>query len=151
MTKKLIAYINELEQYITNIELSNNAISTGNVGWHIEHTYLATIKIISAVLKSDATQFNQRFNFKRSVILFTKKIPRGRGKAPKEVQAQGATTLEMKQMHIKTLEKIAALENAVAKQYFPHPYFGNLHKKQTIRFLEIHTNHHLKIIKDILK
>jgi Protein of unknown function (DUF1569) len=150
VTKKLKAYIKELEQYVANAETTNISISTGSVGWHVEHSFLVIIKIISAVINSDATQFNQRFNFVRSIIFFTKKMPRGKAKAPKGVQAQGATIIELQQMLIKTIEKIAALENATTKQYFQHPYFGNLNKKQTIRFLEIHTNHHLKIIKDIL-
>jgi hypothetical protein len=43
-----------------------------------------------------------------------------------------------------------ALEKAEKNQFFPHPFLGNLNKKQTIHFLSIHTLHHLKIINDIL-
>ena len=35
--------------------------------------------------------------------------------------------------------------------YFKHPIFNMLTKKQTLRFLEMHTKHHLKIVRDILK
>ncbi len=35
--------------------------------------------------------------------------------------------------------------------YFNHHVFGMLTKKQTLRFLEIHTKYHLKIVNDILK
>ena len=38
-----------------------------------------------------------------------------------------------------------------ANSNFKHPYFGVLNLKMTKRFLEIHTNHHLKIIKEILQ
>jgi hypothetical protein len=34
--------------------------------------------------------------------------------------------------------------------FFEHPYFGKLKLKETIRFLEIHTTHHLSIIEDIV-
>ena len=43
------------------------------------------------------------------------------------------------------------LENISKDHYFEHPFFGKIKRKETIRFLEIHTNHHLKIIDDILK
>ena len=55
------------------------------------------------------------------------------------------------QLHVnKTRETIKGLETVSKDHFFPHPYFGNLKKKETIRFLEIHTNHHLKIIRDII-
>ena len=50
-----------------------------------------------------------------------------------------------------TYQAITYLKDCEANQYFMHPFFGQLNKKQTIKFLEIHTEHHLKIIRDILK
>ncbi|GAB1858233.1 hypothetical protein MHTCC0001_30700 [Flavobacteriaceae bacterium MHTCC 0001] len=35
--------------------------------------------------------------------------------------------------------------------HFKHFVFGTLSKKQSIRFLVTHTNHHLKITRDMLK
>ena len=43
------------------------------------------------------------------------------------------------------------IKKAHHNAYFRHLIFGNLNKKRTIRFLQIHTAHHLKIIQDILK
>jgi hypothetical protein len=36
------------------------------------------------------------------------------------------------------------------EQYFHHPFFGHLKLNKTIKFLEIHTNHHLQIIHEII-
>jgi len=45
--------------------------------------------------------------------------------------------------------KLEELRELNPQQFFNHPGFGNLRLKKTIQFLEIHTQHHLKIIEDI--
>ena len=45
---------------------------------------------------------------------------------------------------------IPQLGGVTNKATFKHPYFGILTKRQSIRFIEVHTKHHLKIIRDIL-
>jgi hypothetical protein len=48
-------------------------------------------------------------------------------------------------------KSIDALSKAGKNQYFTHPIFGDLNTADTFKLLAVHTNHHLKIIKDILK
>lgn len=46
-----------------------------------------------------------------------------------------------------TLKELFSLNQ---NQYFSHYIFGILNRDKTLRFIEIHTNHHLKIVRDIL-
>ncbi|GAA4949969.1 hypothetical protein GCM10023314_24170 [Algibacter agarivorans] len=46
---------------------------------------------------------------------------------------------------------IKAVKPLPKTSHFKHHVFGMLAKQQTLRFLEIHTKHHLKIVNDILK
>ena len=48
-------------------------------------------------------------------------------------------------------ELVSKIEAIDKRAYFIHHIFGSLNKEQTIRFLNIHTNHHLNIVEDILK
>ena len=79
-------------------------------------------------------------------------IPRGKGKAPKQVAPKEEFTTEQLKPLLSTaksnVDGLSTLDKIVN---FNHPYFGVLNKKQTVKFLGIHTHHHLKIIKDILK
>ena len=50
----------------------------------------------------------------------------------------------------KAKENMAMLSILEDNQFFTHPLFKQLNKKQTLKFLKLHTNHHLKIVKDIL-
>jgi hypothetical protein len=45
---------------------------------------------------------------------------------------------------------VRALEGAHPKQHFVHHSFGMLDLKNTLVMMNIHTRHHLKIIKEIV-
>jgi hypothetical protein len=144
-------YMSRLEENIVRYQLINEKISASAVGWHIEHTLLTLNAIIGQLLKSKPDEYKWKFNFFKVVILTTGKIPRGKGKAPQIVRPKNSLTPEGLQQHLEATKKtISELRNINADRFFLHPYFGNLKLKDTIRFLEIHTNHHLKIIEDIV-
>ncbi len=79
-------------------------------------------------------------------------IPRGRANAPAAVKPSADITPEDLQYRLlKVRAVLADLSNAPAEANFVHPVFGRLQKKAGLRFMQIHTQHHLLIIKDIIK
>ena len=149
---KINNLLNELEAQITNYTKLNKAISEGNVGWHIVHSCLVIDSVCGAVIKSDATKFIKKFSFKAFFILLVNSFPRGKAKAPSftmpSEELNPASILQSIQASRKSIE---ALAKAGKNQYFTHPIFGDLNTEDTFKFLGVHTHHHLKIIKDILK
>jgi Protein of unknown function (DUF1569) len=149
---KLDELINQLEAQVKNLNKANLDISKANVGWHIEHTLLTLNGITSTFAKSNPADYKWTFNFVKMIVFTTKKIPRGRAKSPELVVPKGENTVENLERHIsKTREKMKELKTMSDDKFFKHPYFGNLKKQQTLKFLEIHTKHHLDIILDIVK
>ena len=150
--KNLDAIVPELATYIPKYNQSNTVISEAAVGWHIEHCLLVIKQITATVAQSEPKLYKSKFNVKRFVVFLTKIIPRGKAKAPKVVIPSEEITVDSLQESLKnTYQAITYLKDCEANQYFMHPFFGQLNKKQTIKFLAIHTEHHLKIIRDILK
>jgi hypothetical protein len=79
------------------------------------------------------------------------KIPRGKGKAPKHVVPKEDYTLESLKEHLsKTKLILATLDQINPNQFFEHPFFGKLKKKQSIYFLVLHAKHHLAIINEMI-
>lgn len=150
---KLLKAIDELESYISKLRLSNEAISNSTIGWQIGHSLKVIYGIGKTVAKSNPKEYKWQFNFTRIVVFTLNKIPRGRAKAPKTVRPEEEDlTAEALQNFIqKSKNAIEDALNAPPKAYFEHPYFGLLSRDKAIRFLEIHTEHHLKIIRDIAK
>jgi hypothetical protein len=150
--KNLDTILPELANYIADYNQSNHAISEASVGWHIEHSLLVIKQVTATVAQSEPKLYKSKFNVKRFVVFLTKTIPRGKAKAPKVVIPSEEITVDLLQESLKnTYQAITYLKDCEANQYFMHPFFGQLNKKQTIKLLEIHTQHHLKIIRDILK
>jgi len=149
--KNLRVLINELENKIPKQEFINNAISKSSVGWHIEHAFLTINVIIDALHKSDTIHYKWKFNFTRSLVFTINQIPRGRVQSPKSVQPNENFTPDTLKKHFQvTKGKLEELQELHPNKYFEHPFFGKLNVKPTIKFLEIHTRHHIKIIRDII-
>jgi hypothetical protein len=150
--QKLISAIDKLEAQVPHCEEINVAVSATSVGWHIEHTVLVTNSIIETLKASDPLDYKWKFNRARSFVLMSNNIPRGKGKAPKSVLPTGEISSSSLRRNI-AVARIAANELARLQRnhHFEHPYFGKLNLGPSTRFIEMHINHHLKIIRDILK
>jgi hypothetical protein len=144
--------VQQLEAQIPNAAATNTAITTSTVGWQITHTLLTINQIIKIVSASNPADYKWSFNLMRTVVFIRKRIPRGKAQAPKVVQpkeniTQATITAEI----AKTYQLLEVLPTLAANNFFPHPYFGRLNKQQTIKFLIIHTQHHLNIINEIVQ
>ena len=149
--KKLDGLVNTLSTYLDKKDVVNAAISKGSVGWHLQHSFMVVSKIIYALKQSNPTDYKSKFSFIKTIVFTLNKIPRGRGKAPKVVLPNDIITIDdLKKDKQTAIETINTLDTINANNYFLHPYFGNLKRKDTIKFLNIHTQHHLNIINDIL-
>jgi hypothetical protein len=152
MKNNLTTLVNQLEHYIPKSESMDLQVSQSTVGWQIEHSLLTLNGIIVALQNSNPKEYSWNFSFMKWTILATKKIPRGKAKAPKVVVPKDTITIANLEQHLaKAKETIKCLDSVSKNHFFKHPYFGDLKKKQTILFLEIHTHHHLKIIRDIVR
>lgn len=150
--KSLTALITELESKLPFIEQKNEAVSKASVGWHLEHSLLALIKMISAVEHSNPADYKRKFNIKLAVVLLLNKFPRGRANVPDSVKPGDVINKDtIAPLLSKAKQKAASFEKLSRNKFFTHPFFGDLRLKQARKIIAIHTNHHIKIINDILR
>lgn len=148
----LLMLIDELGSKIPYWSKLDNSVSQSSIGWHIQHTLLATKKILIAVESSDPKKYKWKFNLTRSIVFTLNRIPRGRGKAPKSVIPNEPFEVSAILNEMEALKtRIRLLDRLNSNSHFEHPYFGSLNLKTTIKFLEIHTKHHIAIINEIIK
>ena len=147
----IASILTDLASKFDDYNRMNALVSKSSVGWHLEHSLKTIDQIVTACKKSDSTNYRRKFKLNRILILdVLHKIPRGKARAPKVVQPEGDISKESLQIHLeKVQQNLENWEDLHENCYFFHPYFGNLNKKATEKFLALHTNHHLKIIEDI--
>ncbi len=148
--QKLHQILSQFETTISSHEKTNPSVSNTTIGWQIEHSLKTIYQIVKVLKQSNPELYKWKFNKNRLLISTLNFIPRGKAKAPKVVLPDDIITLDTLQKNlIKVKEILQDWETIDRKSFFNHPYFGDLNKKQTEWFLVLHTNHHLKIIKDI--
>ncbi|TXE15811.1 DinB family protein [Psychroserpens burtonensis] len=149
--EKLNIGITTLEAHIENHTVSNPKISKSNIAWHIDHSLKVINNVIITVQSSDPKTYTNNFSLIGKLFFALGFFPRGKAKAPKYVKPPETvlkedlvSQIELAKTNVKT---IAGLNK---NAYFKHPLFGNINTPRIYRFLLLHTNHHLKIINDIV-
>jgi hypothetical protein len=142
--------LEKLYSYINDAAKLNTAVSSVNIGWHIEHSLLVISRIIDSVTSSDPNKYEYKFDLKRTFVFLLGKFPRGKANAPEIVIPKQNEQADYDALFASTRAAIKNLESAKPNQYFTHPIFGKLNKQHTFVMLDIHTKHHLKIIEDII-
>jgi len=150
-SKRITSNINQLEDYIAKHQVKNLKVSKSTVGWQIDHSLKVINRVVNTLQSSDPSLYRNNFSFLGRFFFAFGFFPRGKAKAPKYVRPPETilendliSQIQLAKSNIETINTLD--ENA----FFKHPIFGNINKKRVVRFLELHTNHHLKIIKDIL-
>lgn len=144
--------IEELEKAIASSDVVCLEVSKKGVNWHVDHTLRVIIGICKSLHKSNPQEYSWRFNLSRAYVLTRGSIPRGIGKAPEVVSAPEKVPDDKLHAYVQLArELVVSIEDLPPKSFFKHGYFGKLKKNKCTRFLSIHTEHHLKIIRDILR
>ncbi len=149
---KLNSLIKDLQSKIEFKDTINLHISKSDVAWHLDHSLKVINSVITVLKKSNPEDYKWKLHFKRSYLFLVGYIPRGKATAPKSVQSLDDISVKDIHRQLETAKfLINQLDSLDKKSNVKHPFIGFLNLKQAKRFLVIHTQHHLKIIDDILK
>jgi hypothetical protein len=141
----------ELESQLENHSTLNSAVSSASVGWHLQHSLMVMNGVLGTLERSNPADYKWGFNKVRLYIFTLGRIPRGKGRAPQVVNPQTEFNVNDAMILIqKSEKKISRIDLLEDTHNFNHPVFGMLNKKRSLRFVEMHTQHHLSIIADIL-
>lgn len=143
--------LNEVASYIDLRDSVNLKVSEASVAWHMDHIYLMVNQLHKALKYSDESNYIAESNTTRDYVFNSKTLPRGRVTAPEVVRpAENVTTNTLQRHYDEALATAEKLPLLAEKKHFKHPILGTMNRDETIKFLNIHTEHHLKIIREIL-
>lgn len=152
MMKNINDQLQKIESLLPKIDVMNEKVSKASVGWHLEHLLLILNSSLKGLTMTNPKDYKPKFGLKKFVFLNFGLIPRGKIRAPKQFFPLEVPTQEsiLKLINL-AKERLEAAKNLPEKSFITHPFLGDFDKKTTLKFLWLHTNHHLKITDDILK
>ncbi|WP_029033042.1 DUF1569 domain-containing protein [Salinimicrobium terrae] len=148
----LQAQLGEMESYIKHKTLQKPEVSKAPVGWHLAHNLKVINSIITGLEQSEPASYRKSFSWKKELVYLFGKIPRGKARAPKKViPEENISEAELQEQISAAKLRINGITKLPENAFFEHPYFGHIKRDKTPKFLVIHTEHHLKIIREILE
>ena len=149
---KIEIQLQKIESLSSKIDVVNESVSKASVGWHLEHLLLILNSSLKGLTLTNPKDYNPKFSLKKFVFVNFGMIPRGKISSPKQFVPVNVPTQEsiLKLMNL-AKTRLEAVKSLPEKSFITHPFLGDFDKKTTLRFLWLHSNHHLKIVDDILK
>jgi hypothetical protein len=151
-TLNLNAEVAEMRTAADRYDVSAPEVSSWTVGMHIQHCCLAMTGVCDALLASEPPPPRARRSLLTAAVFTTGRIPRGRAQSPDQViPTPGISREELDARLDASAERLSAAADADSRKWFRHFAFGAMDRDRTLRFIQIHNRHHLRIIADILK
>lgn len=143
--------MNEAKSYIPFRDSLNLTVSKVGVDWHLYHLLLTVNEVYSEMEASNPMAYKPQFNMGRKMMFTMNRIPRGRAESPDIVRPPVLISLkQLEEQLVLANLRISKFDSLPLDAHFSHPYVGTLNRKRAKKFLDIHTHHHLEIIRDIL-
>ena len=132
---------------------TNERVSAWSPAEHVDHALRVAAAMLERIPSTDVLP--KGINLLGRTILTLGWIPRGVSRAPRSVLGQRATLEELHSSFSAVTAALGTLDPAAVDgartRNVPHPRFGGLTPAQALRFLVIHNDHHLKIVRDVLR
>jgi DinB superfamily len=128
-------------------------ISAWSVAEQVDHLVKVEQSIFSHLLTRTPAP-GKAISWAGRLVLLTGWIPRGRGTSPRKLRGTTAGPAELGaalEACRETFHRLAAEPDPLLDPVpsLPHKMFGALTAAEALRFVPIHTHHHLKIVADI--
>ncbi len=145
------------EQKVERLSRRSDRVSAWSVAQHLDHLAQANAQCaaaISRLLDSRPDDTGPGLKLAGRAVLLTGWIPRGRGVAPPTTVPSAVPPSEIRsrlgdaQTAVNAIgQRLNEIDGARAR--LSHPALGGFTALQWLRFIAIHTRHHLKIIEEI--
>ena len=144
--------LEDLEAHLGSWDLNSSRISDWSVGQQIEHVLKATSTFTVLTLRNrqpDGTGFQKQL---KGLVLKRDSFPRGVAKAP-DISLPGEDTPKaaLPSLLLETRNRLERLDTVSSSAVVHHPHLGEMKRDEAVHFMAIHLEHHLSIIKDIVK
>ena len=129
-------------------------ISLWNTEQQLEHATQVLARVLTKLTNETTEPFESPLKPIAKLMLFLGHIPRGRAQAPDYVRPHKrppGEILELIESTKQLLTEIQVGKRQLTSAGFHHGLLGYFNQKQWLRFLIVHTDHHLRIVRDIRK
>lgn len=137
-----------------DVSASNPQISAWCIAQQLDHLLKVASSIVRRINQPGVEPLKNGVTFLGRMVLTSGWIPRGRGKAPERLVGTICSAAEIEAALVQLETMMDAIDVDAARSSraatVPHPKFGGLTPSQALRFAAIHTDHHLKIVAEIL-
>lgn len=150
-TTEVLKRLDTIEDLSPHLEAFSAEVSNWTVGQQVDHVISATSAFSVLLLREKKSDGSAEVSPLKGPILTSGVFPRGVVKAPVGLDnpSQLNTTALSKAL-LKCRNRVVKLNDLPMDAVATHHLLGEMTRDEVIRFLTIHLDHHLAIIRDIL-